>query len=426
MILRIKHSRLVDYIKDPLHSNSIFLIASNATNALFGFFFWTMTARIYSPGDVGLATALVSAANMLAMFSGLGFGVGIIRFLPDENEKSSLINTAFTSTSIFSGVLALIFISGLNVWSPALAILTQSIAIALIFILLVTTSNLFSIQNYVFIAFRNTKFALVQSLIAGLRLAILPIFTVVGAIWIFSSFTVGHLIGFAIANIFIWKLCYRYRPFPMLDMQVFGKVIKFSFVNYIGDSLKLLPGFILPVIIVNIINPAMSAYFFVAWMIAGLLFAVAYSVNSTLLAEGSSGQDGIHGRVKKAAKFIFALLIPAIILILFFSGPILSMFGPLYAMEASHLLQLLALSSIPMAIDELYISVKRFEKKLLPVILVYGFIACGTISGSLLLLGPLGLLGIGIAWLVSNIITMLIILSIILWREGQTSPNGNY
>lgn len=412
-------SKLLNYLKDPLHSNSIYLIASTATNAIFGFFFWTMAARIYTPGDVGLATALVSAANMIAMFSGLGLGVGIIRFLPAEKKKNNLINTAFTATSIFSVLLALIFIVGLNVWSSALSILTETVIMTIMFILLVMTASLFSIQNYVFIAFRKAKFSAVQSLIAGLRLAILPIFTVLGTAWIFSSFTIGHLIGFAITNIFIWKLCYGYRLFPMLDKQVFDKVTKFSFGNYIGDSLKLLPGYILPVIIVNIVNPAMSAYFFIAWMIAGLFFSVSYSVNSTLLADISSNHGGIHGKVKKAAKFIFVLLIPAIILILFFSGHILSLFGPGYAAEANQLLQVLALSSIPVAINELYISIKRFEKKIKPIIFVYGSIACGTIGGSLLLLQPLGLLGTGLAWLVSNMITMLIVLPIILKREIQ-------
>jgi O-antigen/teichoic acid export membrane protein len=71
-------NRPVNYIKDPLHKNALFLIATTAIAAIFGFFFWTIAARLFPVADVGHATALISAVSLLTSFSGLGLGIGLI------------------------------------------------------------------------------------------------------------------------------------------------------------------------------------------------------------------------------------------------------------------------------------------------------------------------------------------------------------
>ena len=111
--------RLVHYFKDPLRKNSMFLIEANVLSALLGFLFWMVAARLYPTEAVGLATATISAARLLEALSSLGLGIGIIRFLPDEKDKRGLINSCYTIAGLFSLMLAIIFIAGLNLWSPA-------------------------------------------------------------------------------------------------------------------------------------------------------------------------------------------------------------------------------------------------------------------------------------------------------------------
>ena len=135
----------------------------------------------------------------------------------------------------------------------------------------------------------------------------------------------------------------------------------------------------MPLIIINILSADMSAYFYVAWMIANLFFVVSYSTSSSLLAESSHNVQDLRKQVIKAVKFIFIILIPAIIVIYFMGEYLLYLFGEKYSVESINLLRILVISSIPVAINEIYISICRLKKKIVPVIAIYGWVALFTI-----------------------------------------------
>jgi len=42
------------YLKDPLYKNSFFIMLTSISSAGFGFIFWMLVARYYTPHDVGL------------------------------------------------------------------------------------------------------------------------------------------------------------------------------------------------------------------------------------------------------------------------------------------------------------------------------------------------------------------------------------
>ena len=78
----------------PLYKNAYYLMANTMANSLLGFAFWMVVARFYSPADVGLASALIAAAGLLASISNLGLGFGLIKFLPSAREKATrMINS---------------------------------------------------------------------------------------------------------------------------------------------------------------------------------------------------------------------------------------------------------------------------------------------------------------------------------------------
>src|ERR1700739_369629 len=59
--------------EDSLFQNSVYLITSTVAMSLFGFAFWIITTRLYSPEEIGFATALISATTLLSTFSLFGF-----------------------------------------------------------------------------------------------------------------------------------------------------------------------------------------------------------------------------------------------------------------------------------------------------------------------------------------------------------------
>ena len=114
-------------LNDPLRKNALFLIANTAVLSILGFVFWMIATRVYSPSDVGLASATIAAIGLIAMFGMLGFDIALIRFLPNAKEPDKIINTSLTITGIFSLILGLIFIQGMRFgfWSPTLRYISQ-------------------------------------------------------------------------------------------------------------------------------------------------------------------------------------------------------------------------------------------------------------------------------------------------------------
>ena len=80
-LLRKLPSRLA---ADHLVRNSLYLILSSGLQAALGFAFWIITARLFSLSDVGRASALISAAILMAYLALLGLpeSHAILRALP--------------------------------------------------------------------------------------------------------------------------------------------------------------------------------------------------------------------------------------------------------------------------------------------------------------------------------------------------------
>src|SRR3990172_7121827 len=79
----------------PLYQNAIYLWGNMLVVALAGLLFWALSAALYSPAEVGLAAAAISALTLLAMISTLGLGMGLVAYLPgSKGEAPILINSA--------------------------------------------------------------------------------------------------------------------------------------------------------------------------------------------------------------------------------------------------------------------------------------------------------------------------------------------
>jgi len=66
---------------------------------------------------------------------------------------------------------------------------------------------------------------------------------------------------------------------------------------------------------------------------------------------------------------------------------------------------ILVLGSVPFSFNVVYASIKRVQKEVKPVILVYASIAVITLATSYTLMQSLGIIGVGIAWLIGNVVT---------------------
>jgi len=387
-----------------LYRNAGYLMLNSVVLSITGFFFWILAARLYPTEAVGLSSAAISAMGLLAMLSTLGLDYGLIRFLPSSKDPPALINSCFTIGSLVSVALSAIFLLGLPFWSPSLLLIRDYPLFFLAFILFTVATALQTFTQQTFIAHRRAGFTLIQGFIFGF-LRFIPLFILLAYLNIFGIFISWGLatgIAVTIGISFISLVQEKFRPFPALKKEVINELLHFSFQNYLANLLWALPGFILPLMVVNILGAEQNAYFFISWRTAGLLNVAGVAISFSLFAEGSYEEEKLRQNLRRSFKFILLLLVPFIFIILLVGDKILLAFGQVYSKEATNLLRLLALSSFPLSLNFIYFSKKRVEKNIKPVILLVGLIAGGTLGLSATLLPWLGILGVGVAWLLSQ------------------------
>jgi len=398
----------------PLYANALYLILSNTIMALCGFFFWLIVARFYSEAVVGYSSAIISALNLLAVLSLVGFNISLVRFLPRAENPSKMINTCLTLGSLVSLLAAAIFLAGLGVWSPALSFVRENAIFCLAFLFFAILWTLSSLIDFAFLAKRRAGFALSKNTIFSLLKLPLPVlfalyFQTFGVV---ASWYIAVAVALAVAVLlFLPRVQNGYRPVPALDLGLFKKQWRYSSGNYLVNLLSLSPAFLLPLMVVNLLGAEQNAYFYVAWMMASLLFAIATGVSRSLFAEGSHFEDRLRENVVKSLKSTFLLLVPAVILLAAAGKWLLLIFGQGYSLNALPLLWVLCLSSLPLGINYIYTGILRVTGRITELIIIWGFIALAVLLGSYLIMPLTGIIGIGYAWLGAQLIVAIYILA---------------
>jgi len=401
-----------------LYRNAIYLMLNSAATAFLGFVFWILATRFYSAEEVGLASAVIAAASFLAMLSTLGLDYGLIRFIPNSGEKSNiLVNSCLTVGGLAAIVFSLIFLAGLNIWSPALVFLRQNPLAFGSFVMLVITWALTLLLYSVFIAQKRAGFALFGGVIHGVtKLAVvIPLTAFLYASGIFTSWAIGWTLAVGVGLLlFLPRLQSGYHPFPTIRKEVLNEMARFSFANYIAAVITSVPMFILPLMVVNLLGAEQNAYYYIAYAIATVLFLIPRSTSLSLFAEGSHDEEGLTRYVRRSLKFSFLVLVPLIIIVFVIGDKILLLFGEGYSQEATRLLWILAVSSLPIAINFIYFTKKRVEKRMRSVIGLTALTVVIVLGLSYFLLPVMGIMGAGIGWLAGNGVVTLVIMGSLL------------
>lgn len=395
--------RLKQFLTTPLYTNAFYLMLNTAVMSFLGFFFWVVVARLYAEKEVGFSSAIITTINLLTVLGLLGLNFSLIRFLPQAEKPQQLINTCFTLTGFTTLVLAGIFLAGINLWSPALAFIRQNAIFSSAFIIFALFWALTRMLDSAFIARRRAGFTLLKNTIYSLLKIPLPVLFVL----FFHSFGVvaswGIASSIAVATslfLFLPKVQNRYKPVPTLKLTLIKDAWHYSSGNYVASLLAAASVWLLPLMVVNLLGAESNAYFYIAWMLAsGLLFTIPSAISQSLFAEGSHFEEKLRINVIKSIKFTFLLLLPGVVLLVVAGKWLLLAFGPSYSANALPLLQILAVSSLPLAINYIYFTILRVTGRIKELIIIWGFIATAVLVVSYLVMPAIGIIGIGYIWL---------------------------
>ncbi|MFC1902796.1 oligosaccharide flippase family protein [Chloroflexota bacterium] len=382
--------------------------------SLLGFFFWLVVARFYTETEVGFSSAIISAINFLTLLSMLGLNSSLTRFLPHAKKPRELVNSCLTLSGLISLVLAGIFIAGSGVWSPAMVFIRQNAILSSAFVIFTLLWTLSSLIDATFVAKRRASFVLSKNTIFSVLKIPLPLLFVsfFHAFGIVASWGIAVAVAVALSLfLFLPKVQNRYKPALIVDLNPLRAMWRYSGGSYLANLLSSAPALLLPLMVVNLLGAESNAYFYVAWMIAALLIAIPGGVSWSLFAEGSHFEEKLRENVIKSFKFTFAVLVPGVIVAVVAGKWLLLAFGQSYAINALHLLQILAISSLPLGANSIYTSILRVTGRIKELVVIWAAITVAVLLVSGLIMSTTGIIGVGYAWLGIQVAVAIYILS---------------
>lgn len=420
---------LKGFLLTPLFANAGYLIADIAVVSLFGFAFWMLVTRLCTAAEVGLASATVAAVLLLAKLSGLGLGYGLIRFLPSIGGKSNpLINSCFAIAGLTSLAAALVFLTGLNLWSPALLYLRQPVFFGS-FMLMTIAYTLFLLIDQTFIARRCAKYVLFKNTAAGLLkvTAAVVLIAFIGSFGIFVSWGLAILVAVAIALFWLLPRVQRgYVPVPAVSKKTLNSLLHFSLGNHVAELLWFAPFMLFPLLVINILGAETNAYFYIAWVIAQMLFAIPVAISYSLFAEGSHEPGLVRANAIKSMVLCLVILVPIIVALIVLGDELLLFFGRSYSESGATLLRILALSAIPLSVNCAGLGVMRVVNNTKGVMVVSASIASLALGSGYLLMTRVGLIGVGLGWVAAQTLVAIIVVLFLYQRRHRlvSAPPG--
>jgi O-antigen/teichoic acid export membrane protein len=409
---------LAALMKQSLFTNAGYLLGVNVLNAAAGFVFWSLAARLYQPEDIGISSAVISAVALIASVAGLGMNVGVVRFLPESQSPSLLLNTIFALGTMTSVAASGIFLVGLSLWSPSLIILQQRIPYIAGFTAFVSLMVLLGLTQMAFVARRQALYALFQAVIVNTgRLALVVFLTGFGSVGPAGSVLLATAAAVVMALIFFLpRVEMGYQLRLSLDRAQLGGIIPYSLGNLVSTLFTQTWPLALPLIVLEVLGPTSSGYAYIAWMLGGVLTSPGIALANSAFAEGSNSPGRLSRILIQAAGpgLLLTLSIAAIVGI---AAPwVMLLFGADYAREASGLLRAMAAAAPMVLLSWLYFTRLRVQKRIGKLIAASIIVAGGTLSLAVILMPRLGILAIGIGWLTGNSLVALLATADT-WRE---------
>ena len=407
------------FLGDTLFRNSIYLMLSTLISGGLGFIFWMICTHIFSPEQIGVGTALISAMALISTIGLLGFNSTFVRVLPNSTNRDNEISTGSLLVIAASAIMAIVYVLLIPYIAPSLGIARENFWYAAGFVIVVALASINALTDSVFIAYRSAQYALITDafITSGGKLLLPLVFVALGAYGVFFSAGLATSVGM-VASVLYMIFVFGYKPRFKIDIETLKSVFNYSFTNYIANLLNMVPAIVLPIIILDHLGAPAEGYYYLAFMIINLIYAVANSIAQSLFAEGSYSDQVLRDIFTRAGIILVAIMIPACIVLCIFGPFVLGFFGKSYSDGGSEVIILLAISAPIIAMYNMGGVFLKITKQMYSMILVNFIYAISVVGLTWFWVGK-GLLWVAIAWTVGNLIAALVALILGLYHHWQ-------
>jgi O-antigen/teichoic acid export membrane protein len=395
---------------DSLIRNASSLVATTGVTAVLGLLFWTLSARHYPDADVGRATTTIAAATVLGGLSGDYLSAIMIRFLATAGDRTRVVVARAYAVGALTGlVVATLFVlAGLgSVYIPDTT--TQK----LFFIGMVVLFVVFALQDAVLtglgrapaVLVENIAFSVAKVVLVILGVSMLSVSAIVLA-WVIPAFLA--VIGVTAYLVFVVlrkgsDVLEGESTFPQRT-----EVVSYASAEYVRRLLSSAVSFVLPLLVAHQLGLEQAAYFSVPWLILSVVSIMLSNVSSALVVESERSEQHTTVLLRKAILLGLGAILLATVLLLLLAPVALGILGQSYVDHSTGLVRWFAVSLPFSAPVVLYGTLLWLDRRLWLLALVQGGASALTIIGSVFLLRTLGLDGIGVSYLMGEVVVALV------------------
>jgi O-antigen/teichoic acid export membrane protein len=398
-------------LADPMLRNGHALIFSAGLTQAIGVLYWVVAARSYPAAVVGRNSAAIAITLFLAGIAELNMMSTLVRFLPTSGARSArFILTVYAASAAVAIAVGFAFLILIPRVEPELEFLRSTPFLALWFVMSIATGAIFVLQDSALTGVRAAQFVPVENAVFSLvKLALMiPLVSLLPASGMYVAWTAAFALSVIPTNAYLFG---RAIPRHLRRTQAAARPPRFREIRsyLIPDSAA---GFflmastaLLPLMIIDRLGATAAGHYALAWMIGYALYLVSLNMGSSLVVETAADQSDLRERCLRSMTHLAKLLVPVVALIVVAAPYILTLFGPGYARADVGVLRLLALSALPALITNTAISVTRSQRRMGVVAAIQVCICVIAWGLSALLMGPLGITGVGAAWLIAQTVT---------------------
>ncbi|MET7599239.1 hypothetical protein ABZS84_29865 [Streptomyces sp. NPDC005481] len=388
------------------------LAFSSLINAAFGFFFWIFATHLYDERTVGLSSSALAASLLLTGIGQLNLNDFLVRFVPTAGRRTRrLVLTCYATSMSFSVVVAVAFLALVPVVAPRLSFLLSPVT-AICFVVATAGYAVFVLQDGALTAVRLPGWVVGENLIFALaKILLLALGAALGLFsGILLSWAGALVISLIVANSVLIR---RGIPRHERERQTVPpppRMLGYAAADWFGALFRVAAYTLVPLIVLNKLGAEQSAYFAVAWSLAYVPYLLARNMGTSLLAESVRGPERLVEQSLRVLRHS-GLLLGGVTVVLVAAAPqILSLFGAAYAAEGTTLLRMLALSALPNLLLSVAIDVARARRRLRWAVALQAAMCVLVLGLTPLLLTEFGVVGAGIAWLVTQCVIAVFLL----------------
>jgi len=399
---------------EPLLRSGYALVISTAASSMLGVAYWILAARTFPSETLGQESAAIAAMMMLSNFAQMNMFYALTRFVPTAGPGAArLIAWSYAANAAVAALFAAVFVVAAPRLSGNFSYLQGPVR-SIAFVGAVVLWGIFCLQDGVLTALRRATWVPVENALFGLfKLGLLVALAVtVNHGGIFASWNVPVLLVVIPVNALVFRRLLPTRPtHEQTGAPVsFGTVRRFVAVDYVSSLFVQCYTTALPLLIVATLGAEANAEFYVAYVIIAAVDLVAINLSTSLLAEGSRDEHRMAEYTRQILLRCAVLLVPGVAVVELGAPMLFHVFGHDYAAESTTLLRVMLIGSLPRMLNIVYVATMRVERRVGRIVAIQSAIAVMVVGLTLLLIHPLGVTAVAVAWVCAHTAVAVVLL----------------